>query len=131
MKWVLLVISMLVIGGCLGGEGVEPPTTAPSVTQPPTPTVTSVTAPDPIPIYKQFCVSCHGLNGQGDGVAGASLDPPPRDFTTDVWKQGGSLAEIESTIRNGVPGTAMVGWAGTLTDEETKSVAEYVKSFSQ
>tara|TARA_R110002050_G_scaffold33007_2_gene84456 strand:+ start:44730 stop:45155 length:426 start_codon:yes stop_codon:yes gene_type:complete len=33
-------------------------------------------------LYKQMCVICHGEKGKGDGMAGASLNPRPANFTT-------------------------------------------------
>ncbi len=32
-------------------------------------------------IFEQDCIFCHGVKGQGRGIASASLDPKPKDFT--------------------------------------------------
>jgi len=32
-------------------------------------------------MYKQYCASCHGLTGKGDGPAAAALKNPPSDIT--------------------------------------------------
>jgi mono/diheme cytochrome c family protein len=32
-------------------------------------------------LYRRFCASCHGLEGRGDGPAGAALCKPPADLT--------------------------------------------------
>ena len=31
--------------------------------------------------YTLYCVTCHGETGDGQGIVGKTLDPPPRDFT--------------------------------------------------
>ncbi|MEE9594109.1 MAG: c-type cytochrome [Candidatus Hydrothermarchaeales archaeon] len=82
-------------------------------------------------IYDTNCLTCHGATGKGDGPVAVGLDPPPADLTDGVWKYGGSQTEIENTIREGVPDTTMAAWKSILTEEEIKSVAEYVKSLSQ
>src|SRR5262245_51570160 len=32
-------------------------------------------------VYNTYCASCHGETGKGDGVAGASLEPKPKDLS--------------------------------------------------
>jgi len=32
-------------------------------------------------LFRQYCSTCHGDDGQGDGQNAFSLDPPPPDFT--------------------------------------------------
>lgn len=88
-------------------------------------------------VYKHMCVFCHGEDGNGGGKAMAYLYPWPRDFRKGVYKfkstPSGSLpldSDIYRTIAKGVPGTAMPAWGDALSDEETKSVVEYLKSFS-
>jgi high-affinity iron transporter len=81
-------------------------------------------------IYAANCALCHGEDGKGHGQAAVGLEPPPADFTDNEWKTGdGSLAAIQNTIENGSPGTAMIGWKGTLTDAEIDAVARYVQAF--
>src|SRR5688572_18898013 len=38
--------------------------------------------------YLEYCVSCHGVNGDGNGVASKGLVPRPRDFTLGLFKFG-------------------------------------------
>jgi mono/diheme cytochrome c family protein len=52
-------------------------------------------------VYAERCSSCHGDEGRGDGLAGRSLDPAPRDFTDPVWQAGASDERIRSVIRRG------------------------------
>lgn len=71
------------------------------------------------------CNSCHGDKGLGDGVAGASLEVKPRNFT-DTFKYGSDLESVKKTIANGVEGTGMAPYKDSLTPEELDAVAKYV-----
>jgi len=57
------------------------------------------------------CMACHGEKGAGDGPAAAALNPKPRNFTSDAFKQGETPDAVFKTIAGGVPGTAMVSFA--------------------
>ena len=89
-------------------------------------------------VYKHMCTFCHGVDGNGGGKAMAYLYPWPRDFRKGIFKHRttppGSLPldkDIYQTIQRGLPGTAMPGWKNALTEEETWSVVQYIKSFSE
>lgn len=80
-------------------------------------------------VYSANCATCHGEAGRGDGPAAIGLEPPPAALTDSVWVTGdGSLPAIINIIENGSPGTAMIGWKGTLSDGEIQAVAQYVQS---
>ena len=81
-------------------------------------------------VYEANCATCHGASGGGDGPAGAGLQPPPANFTDGEWKYGGELESVKNVIINGIPGTAMIAWKGTLTDEEIDAVARHELAFS-
>ena len=58
--------------------------------------------------YTNTCASCHGTNGQGDGVAAAALNPKPRNFhKNENWKNPRTISGIFKTLQEGLPGTAM------------------------
>lgn len=61
--------------------------------------------------FKLYCATCHGDGGQGDGPAAVALNPKPRNFTKDPFRQGSSVAEIFMTLQTGVPATTMVPFA--------------------
>jgi len=44
-------------------------------------------------LYRRYCASCHGVNGQGDGPLAASLSPKPADLTTIAKRNGGKFDE--------------------------------------
>ncbi len=53
------------------------------------------------PTYTERCSTCHGATGRGDGLAGQSLDPRPRDFASPEWQAHTTDARIEAVIRGG------------------------------
>jgi hypothetical protein len=82
------------------------------------------------PVYHARCATCHGESGHGDGIASSALAPPPRNFADPSWKR--EDAQIESVIRRGGAANglspAMPAHAD-LTEEETKSLVQCVRSF--
>lgn len=45
--------------------------------------------------YAQFCASCHGPAGKGDGPAAAGLAPRPTDLTRISARSGGSFPRLQ------------------------------------
>ncbi|HZR83705.1 MAG TPA: cytochrome c [Candidatus Binatia bacterium] len=57
-------------------------------------------------IYAATCVSCHGPNGHGDGLAAAGLPKRPANFADPAWQSAIADDEIDRAI---VGGGAAVG----------------------
>jgi mono/diheme cytochrome c family protein len=77
-------------------------------------------------IFGNNCETCHGSQGQGDGPAGAALDPPPKN-----------LAELQKIaaddylfwrISSGKEGTSMVAWKGILSEEQIWQVVSFIRT---
>jgi mono/diheme cytochrome c family protein len=79
--------------------------------------------PDAAAIFKTRCALCHGPNGDSK--------VPGMAFVNRQWKHGTSLKEIQTTIRNGVPGTAMLPFKAKLKDAEIEALARHVRSFDR
>ncbi|MGI9305212.1 MAG: cbb3-type cytochrome c oxidase subunit II [Gammaproteobacteria bacterium] len=65
-------------------------------------------------VYERRCVGCHGVSGNGNGLAATFLEVRPRNFNYGVFKfrvtPSGSLptdGDLLRTITRGVRGTAM------------------------
>lgn len=87
-------------------------------------------------LYQRYCVGCHGVDGDGKGLAAAFLDPKPRDFTRGSYKfrttPSGSLPtddDLMRTLREGVHGTSMSNWE-ILPREQRKALIAYIKTYS-
>ncbi len=77
-------------------------------------------------VYQQHCVTCHGAKGAGDGPAAAALDPAPIDFTDAARADLRSPLSLYQATSQGIEGTGMVGYAGTLSDADLWAVSYYV-----
>ena len=80
-------------------------------------------------MYENNCASCHGVTGQGDGIAAANLEPSPTDFTDKERALNRSILGLYDAIANGIDGTAMPAFA-QLTDQQKWSLAFYVGSLA-
>ena len=82
-------------------------------------------------IYTAQCASCHGAEGDGQGPAGARLEPPPTDFTQAdltpyrayiVTRDGGPAAGMAAT---------MAPFGAQLDEQDLHDVTAYVLEFGQ
>jgi mono/diheme cytochrome c family protein len=58
-------------------------------------------------LYKTNCAMCHGDSGKGDGPAGGSLNPKPRNLVEGKWKKGGGRLGLYDVLANGIEGSSM------------------------
>ncbi len=80
--------------------------------------------------YDARCAFCHGATGAGDGMAAATLQPPPTNFKRpDYWKTA-TDERMRETITNGKPGTAMMPFGSSLKPEEISALISYLKTFA-
>jgi cytochrome c oxidase cbb3-type subunit 2 len=87
-------------------------------------------------VFNRYCISCHGVEGDGRGPSADWLDPRPRVLTSGVFKfrstPSGTLptdADLLRTITNGLHHTNMPRWA-PLSAHEREDVVQYVKTLS-
>ena len=77
-------------------------------------------------LYQENCQLCHGVNGMGDGPAGAGLKPPPADLTVHVpLHPDRALFEF---IQEGIPGTAMAPLGDKLSEDEIWHLINYIQT---
>ena len=88
------------------------------------------------PIYKRFCIGCHGELGDGQGENAQWIDPKPRNFTIAIFRcrstPTGTLpldSDLYDTIGRGMLNSNMPHWL-PLTDEDRVNLVAYVKHFS-
>ncbi len=74
-------------------------------------------------LYSQYCVSCHGSKGRGDGPVGAALNPRPTDLVTMAPQH--SDGDLAWKIANGRG--AMPSWKGSLSENQIWDVVNYLK----
>lgn len=87
-------------------------------------------------LYRQHCVHCHGITGNGAGPTAAFLNPYPRNFLSGKYKWKSTKTgsppthdDLKRVLVNGVPGTAMPSFA-LLPEKEVEALVQYVKYLS-
>lgn len=88
------------------------------------------------PIYKRFCIGCHGQLGDGQGDNAPWIDPKPRNFTVAIFRcrstPTGTLPtdkDLYDTIGRGMVDSNMPHWL-PLTEHDRINLVAYVKHFS-
>jgi len=81
-------------------------------------------------LYMQNCALCHGNEGKGDGAAGGTLNPKPRNLITGGWKKGGGSIGIFTVLTEGLEGTSMAAY-GHLKPVDRWAMTHYVNSITQ
>jgi mono/diheme cytochrome c family protein len=77
-------------------------------------------------VFQANCQMCHGVQGHGDGPAGESLDPKPKNLAALQTNAADDF--LFWRISEGVPGTAMVGWKQILTEEQIWQVVTFIRT---
>ncbi|AFX99987.1 hypothetical protein Bdt_0279 [Bdellovibrio bacteriovorus str. Tiberius] len=74
-----------------------------------------VSTPEMVTYGKKFystnCAMCHGNEGKGDGAAGASLNPKPRNLVEGKWTQGEGVIAHFKVLQNGIKGSSMAAYS--------------------
>lgn len=82
-------------------------------------------------VFQTSCAMCHGAEGKGDGVAGASLNPKPRNLVEGKWKKGGTSLGLYDVIQNGIPGGSMAAWKSSIKKGDRWALVVYIRSITQ
>jgi mono/diheme cytochrome c family protein len=140
-----LVLSVAALAACSGEKSAPPAETAPAATTapttpPPAETAPAATAPAAAPaaaaavdpkaeaeqVFNTRCVTCHGASGKGDGVAAATLNPKPRDYSDKAWQAATTDDMIAKVI---VEGGAAIGKSPMMVaNPDLKDKPEVVKA---
>ena len=77
-------------------------------------------------VFRTNCEMCHGPQGHGDGPAGQSLNPKPKDLAELQTRAGDDF--LYWRIHEGVPGTSMVAWKAILTEEQIWQAVAFIRT---
>ena len=75
-------------------------------------------------LYESKCQACHMADGNSQIM-------PNMSFADGIWQHGSTLKAVQTTITNGVPGTAMVAFKEQLTPAEIAALAKFVRKFDK
>jgi mono/diheme cytochrome c family protein len=81
-------------------------------------------------VFAQACAMCHGAEGKGDGPAGMSLNPKPRNFVEGKWKKGGTRLGLFEVLVNGLPPSSMASFKH-LPVGDRWALVHYIRSITQ
>jgi mono/diheme cytochrome c family protein len=79
-------------------------------------------------IYTQYCVTCHGAKGKGDGIAAPGLPKPPADHTSAFVQsqKDGAIFWIITMGNNPMP-----TYSKTLTVTQRWQVVNYIRTLAK
>lgn len=93
-------------------------------------------------LYRQHCLHCHGLTGNGRGPTAAWVNPHPRDYRPGIFKFTSTRhdtarkhgrkprrADLLRVLREGVEGTSMPSF-GLYPADQLDALASYVVHLS-
>lgn len=81
-------------------------------------------------VFATNCAMCHGNEGKGDGPAGASLKPPPRNMVEGKWTQGPGMTDHFKVVTNGIPGSSMASFAHFKAADRW-ALVQFIESITQ
>lgn len=85
-------------------------------------------------LYQQYCSTCHGPEGKGNGPAASAMQPKPRDHTDGAYMNTLSEAHLVKVISEGGPAVGrsplMPPWQGTLSAQQIRAVVGFLRSLA-
>ena len=83
-------------------------------------------------LYREHCIQCHGISGDGLGPTSRFLNPYPRDFrlgkfkfkSTPIGKRP-TRSDLQRVLVHGLKGTSMPSFR-VLNDQELEALIDYV-----
>ncbi len=86
-------------------------------------------APNGEKIFQTNCQMCHGPQGHGNGPAGQSLDPKPKNLAMLQKNVGDDY--LFWRISEGKPGTSMVAWKGILSVDQIWQILSFIRTLNE
>lgn len=82
-------------------------------------------------LYDANCQSCHGAKGEGDGSAGLTLNPPPRNFISEEgWTNGRTFYNMYATLEVGIAERGMAAYE-YLSPEDRIAMIHFIRTLTQ
>lgn len=128
----VLMVSVLVLAGCGGSQNSSGANEDASLAPVPseyaglTNPLGAETAAEGAEVFRTNCEMCHGPQGRGDGPAGQSLDPKPKDLAQLQMQAGDDF--LFWRISEGKPGTSMVAFKGILSEEQIWQTVSFIRT---
>lgn len=86
-------------------------------------------------LFEQYCVVCHGQNGEGDGFNAYNLNPKPHSLADSTYMKplsGETLTEVISFGGKGVNKSVMMpAYQNTLVKTQISNLVGYIETFTK
>jgi mono/diheme cytochrome c family protein len=76
--------------------------------------------------YREYCLSCHGIDGRGAEMKAAMPTIP--DFTVGPWQGSKDRAELALSILDG-KGTLMPAFRDRVSEDDAQNLVAYIRAF--
>ena len=142
------LVLALTVASC-GAEDSKPtPAPAPAPTPVPAPTPAPTPEPTPEPssaarvgdaaagavVYANYCATCHGAQGGGDGPLSNNLVVKPANHSDGAYMNGLTEAYLLQVVTEGGPAVGknamMAAWGATLTSQDIADVVAHVRTLA-
>ena len=83
-------------------------------------------------LYRNHCLHCHGVTGDGNGPTAAFLWPRPRDYRKGMFKftsttgQKPTREDLRRTLNIGIANSSMPAFEAIMTEPQIEQVIDYV-----
>lgn len=81
-------------------------------------------------VFANYCVTCHGINADGNGRAARLYDPRPANLRLSDKNDQYMLLIIRAGGQALARSQFMPPWGGELTDEQMRDVVSYLRSIN-
>ena len=86
-------------------------------------------------LYADYCWTCHGKTGKGDGPIAMAYKPRPRPLTDRAHLATRTDYDLYNAISQGAPAVgrsaAMPAWSSVLSPQEMWDLVAYIRQFSK
>ncbi len=117
-----LVLALSLLAGCGSGSGVMDSS----------PARASLSRTEKVGkgLYEFYCSNCHGDRGDGDGIHGYGLDPPPPALVDTAGGVSFGAEQLLTARCMGPPDAGMPAatpWKQTLSENQARCIAVYLR----
>lgn len=80
--------------------------------------------------FSEFCSTCHGPQGIGNGILAKTLPKMPTDLLTDLYTSRHLAGDFFHWISHGIKEAGMPGFSEKLEEEDRWDIVNYIRAMS-
>lgn len=82
-------------------------------------------------LFSEFCSSCHGPQGKGNGILAKTLSKVPADLLTEPHTARHTAGDFFHWLGYGIKGTPMPGFESSMSEEDRWDTVNYIHAMSR